>query len=99
EIRKYQKSIEFLIRKLPVQRLVHEDDDGFCLIMVHNLLRYLRDMRMTRIMESGSSTLEGVISQSKIRRKANWKRVASDILVAIGSHLPDLVRLYALAVH
>nr|GEZ99692.1 histone H3 [Tanacetum cinerariifolium] len=78
EIRKYQKSTEFLIRKLPVQRLVREDDDGFW------------DMKMTRNMESGSSTLEGVISQSKIRRKANWKRVASAVLVAIGSHLPDL---------
>ncbi|GKE73826.1 histone H3.2, partial [Tanacetum coccineum] len=29
EIRKYQKSTKLLIRKLPFQRLVHEDDDGF----------------------------------------------------------------------
>ncbi|GJW59315.1 putative gag-pol polyprotein [Tanacetum coccineum] len=29
EIRKYQKSTKLLIRKLPFQRLVREDDDGF----------------------------------------------------------------------
>ncbi|GKA14345.1 histone H3.3-like protein, partial [Tanacetum coccineum] len=35
EIRKHQKSTKLLIHKLPFQRLVREDDDGFWMRFQH----------------------------------------------------------------
>nr|GEU67317.1 THO complex subunit 2 [Tanacetum cinerariifolium] len=61
---------------------------------------FLWDSEMIKIKAADLKSKEaasgkGVISQSKIRRKANWQRAASSVLVTIGSHLPDPVHALA----